>query len=50
MSLKKTAWSQRGDDAYVVLIGHTVACALCRVKASCPRAARLAKAWREARR
>ncbi|MFC8257191.1 hypothetical protein ACFUNF_05975 [Streptomyces sp. NPDC057291] len=49
MSLKETSWSQRGDEAYLVLIGHTVGCALCRVEASCPTALRLARAWREAR-
>ena len=30
MSLKETSWSQRGDEAYFVLIGHTVGCASCR--------------------
>lgn len=40
----------QSDAAYRVLLGHTAQCAACRAGAPCPTAARLGRAWREARR
>ncbi|MEV5200821.1 hypothetical protein [Streptomyces sp. NPDC053720] len=40
----------QADAAYRVLLGHTTACAACRAGATCAPAARLRRAWREARR
>lgn len=39
----------RGEEEYLTLVGHTYACAACR-RLPCPTAARLTRAWREARR
>lgn len=38
------------DAAYRVFLGHTTHCAACRAGAPCPTAARLGRAWRQARR
>lgn len=39
------------DSAYRTLLGHTTVCSACRaVGGLCPTAARLGRAWREARR
>lgn len=38
------------ERAYQAYLGHTVQCATCRVGAPCGTAARLGRAWREARR
>lgn len=40
----------RGDAAYRVFLGHTTQCAACRAGAPCATAARLGRAWRQARR
>lgn len=37
------------DTAYRTLLGHTVVCPTCRAGAPCVIAARLGRAWREAR-
>lgn len=42
--------SPRSEAAYRILLGHTTTCAACRAGVSCPAAARLGRAWREARR
>ncbi|MFD0339764.1 hypothetical protein ACFVH0_13865 [Streptomyces sp. NPDC127117] len=39
----------RGEVEYLILVGHTYACAACR-RSPCPTAARLTRAWRNARR
>ncbi|RAJ64753.1 hypothetical protein K388_01948 [Streptomyces sp. KhCrAH-43] len=38
-----------GEAAYLAWIGHTTACAACRVGAPCVTAIRLGRAWRQAR-
>ncbi|WP_328866142.1 hypothetical protein OG892_21375 [Streptomyces sp. NBC_00341] len=38
------------EAAYRVFLGHTTQCAACRAGAPCATAARLGRAWRQARR
>ncbi|MBK3584074.1 hypothetical protein [Streptomyces microflavus] len=38
-----------GDTAYKTWLGHIQRCAACCTGAACPAAAKLARAWREAR-
>ncbi|MEV5687735.1 MULTISPECIES: hypothetical protein [unclassified Streptomyces] len=41
---------QPPERAYLAYLGHTLACDACRTGAQCATAARLGRAWREARR
>ncbi len=41
---------ESSDTAYRTLLGHSTACPTCRAGVSCLTAAKLGRAWREARR
>ncbi|MEV1044428.1 hypothetical protein [Streptomyces sp. NPDC049916] len=46
----RSAGYDEGGIAHKAWLGHTQHCATCRTGVSCPTAAKLGRAWREARR